>query len=99
MDLERQRRARGEEAQRTVEAAVGEPGRVQAVGQLAQLLPRLRRLLAGLGDQAGGPGAVPALERPAGEVQALDERDEPLLRAVVDVAPEAPARLVGVLDH
>ena len=72
------------------EAVVAEHRRVDSLGQLPELLHRRRQVLS-----RGGPGAAPSSEsglrlrgRPA-PVQR--ERDQPLLRAVVEIALEPPA--------
>ena len=71
-----------------------EPDGMQAAGQLTQLVAGDAGLLA---------GGVEALDRLRGvvgqlaqrEVQRLAEHDEPLLRTVVQVAPDPAALLVG----
>jgi hypothetical protein len=51
VDLHRDGRARGERLQRGAQAVVGEHGRMDAAGELAQLADRLLGLLARLSDQ------------------------------------------------
>ena len=72
------------------EAAVGEDRGVDAARQLAQLVERARELGLGLLEQPGNRVGAP-LERALGEPQLQGERDEALLRAVVQVALEAAA--------
>ena len=70
---------------------------MQPAHQLAQLVARQRGLLARLVEQRGR--GVGLLGQPApGHREHVAERDEPLLGAVVEVAPDAPALLVGRLD-
>ena len=83
------------EASAELEPAV-ERDRVQPAREVAQLLAGQRDLLArqlehpvGLGGIGGGLAAR--------HVDVLAERDEPLLGAVVQVAPDAAALLVGRL--
>ena len=65
--------------------------------QLAELLERLRELGAGPGEQLARSGRV-AREPRLGEPKRQRERDEPLLRAVVQVALEPPPLGVARLD-
>ena len=68
---------------------------MDAARELAQLGERHRELLADLVDGAREPAvAEPRLEHP----QVQRERDELLLGAVVEVALDPPARVVGGLD-
>ena len=68
---------------------------MDAARELAQLGERDRELLADLVDRAGEPGVdQPRLEHP----QVERERDELLLGAVVQVALDPAARVVGGLD-
>ena len=67
---------------------------MQAAGQLAQLAAGQRRLLAGGGEPLLRALRV-VLELAEREVDRLAEDDEPLLRAVVQVAPDPAALLVG----
>ena len=53
-DLDRQRRADGERLDRRAEPAIGQHGRVDAAGELAQLLERARQLLLGRADHRRG---------------------------------------------
>ena len=83
-----------ESAARAPRQAVLEPDRVQAAGQFAQLVPGDAGLL------ARGVEPLDRLLRVVGqlaqrEVQRLAEHHEPLLRAVVQVAPDPAALLVG----
>ena len=63
---------------------------MDAARQLAQLAERLAQLLAGAVEQRGGGGGV-VLELGAGQLHLQRERDEALLRAVVQVALQAAA--------
>ena len=70
---------------------------MDAAGQLAQLLERVRELGAGPAEELSrgvGIARQPGLSEP----QRKRERDEPLLRAVVQVAFEPPAFGVAGLD-
>ena len=97
VDVQRQRRARRQRGERVAEPVLGQPGRMQPAHQLAQLVARQRRLLARLVEQRAG--AVGLLGQPAlGHREHVAESDEALLGAVVEVAPDAPALLVGRLD-
>ena len=79
------------------EAVLGQPGGVQPAHELAQLVARQRRLLARLVEQRAGGVGLAASWRPA-MLEHVAESDEALLGAVVEVAPDAPALLVGGLD-
>ncbi|HTE63610.1 MAG TPA: hypothetical protein VK631_24855, partial [Solirubrobacteraceae bacterium] len=77
-----------------MQAVVAEHRGVDPARELAQLLDRELRLLAGLGDQlrrARGIGRDARL----GEPERDGHRDQPLLRAVVEVALDPPALGVG----
>jgi hypothetical protein len=91
-DLDRQRRAHGERLDGGLQPAVGEHGRVDPAGELAQLLERTRELLLRGGDHLARPVGGLAdlvLGDPKGEA----ERDEALLGAVVQVALQPPPLL------
>ena len=77
---------------------VVEAARAQAVGDLAQLGDGGAQLGDGLVDQAVHVGRA-VVEVALGEPQGHAERDEPLLRAVVQVALEPAALLVAGLDQ
>ena len=81
---------------RRLQAAVAEHGRMDPARELAQLLERLRQLLAGALERRARLGLVAAAA--GGEPQVERERDEPLLRAVVQVALEPAALGVARLD-
>ena len=66
--------------------------------QLAQLFRRVLGLLERL-DHERGRRVVLVLERPACKLQRDHRVDQPLLRAVVQVADHAPALVVGGGDH
>ena len=70
---------------------------MQPAHQLAQLIARQRSLLARLVEQ-GGRGVGLLAEPALGHRQHVAQGHEPLLGAVVQVAPDAPALLVGRLD-
>jgi hypothetical protein len=76
-----------------------ERDRVQPVRERAQLRARLGDLLARDSQQPPRLRRVAAVELAAGDVEELAERDQPLLRAVVEVAPDPLALLVGRLEH
>ena len=84
VELDRQRRAVGDRADGGLEAALGQHRGVDAAGELAQLLQRVGELLA-------GPLEVGVVGMAAGgQPQHQRQRDEPLLRAVVEVALQPP---------
>ena len=90
-------RPRGERLERGGQPAVGEDGGVDAARELAQLRERVRELLPGSGeDLVGAVGVVP--QPRLREPQRERERDEPLLRAVVQVPLEPAALVVAGLD-
>jgi hypothetical protein len=70
---------------------------VDAAGQLAQLGGGLRELLAEAVEERAGRLRVLGQPR-AGHAHVERERDEPLLRAVVQVALDLAPRVVGGLD-
>ena len=89
LDLDRQRRPLGQRLERGGEPAVAEHRGMEAAGELAQLLERERQLGGGRAEAARRRlrvAAEPRLREPERE----RERDEPLLRAVVEVPLEAP---------
>ena len=86
-DLARLRRERGRQA------LVGEQRRVDAAREVAQVLERLLRLRLDLGEHLRGLRGFPLGQR-AREPSLHGERDELLLRAVVDVALQPAALLV-----
>ena len=94
-DVDRQRAARGERGDRRLEPAVGEDRRVDAAGEVAELLERLARAAAGLGEQHPRRLRV-GPELLLGHADAHAERDETGLRAVVQVALDAAQ--LGLLD-
>ena len=97
-DLDRDRRAVGEAAERRRQPAVGEHGGVDAAGQLAQLGGRLVELLHRLVEQLGGRRRV-GVELVAGQAQVHGQRHQPLLGAVVEVALDpAPLGVAGLDD-
>ena len=97
-DLDRDRGAAGEPAQRRREAAVAEHDGVDAAGQLAQLGGRRRELGHRLVEQLAGHLRV-GVELAARQAQVHGERHQPLLGAVVEVALDpAPLGVAGVDD-
>ena len=93
--LDVQRRPRHQRLDRGADAALGQERGMDAARELAQLRERDRELLADLVDGAREPAVrQPRLEHP----QVEREADELLLGAVVQVALDPPARVVGGLD-
>ena len=94
VELHVQRRGRAQRLDRRRQPALGQRDRVQAAGELAQLgvgggqlrLGELEQRLRRLGLASARPEQV-------------RDREQPLLRAVVQVAPDAAALGVGRLDH
>ncbi len=97
LDAGRQRGAAGRGAERLGEPAVHEQRRVDAVREVAQLLHRVLEVGADLLEHRLGLLGVGVGEL-AGEPHAHRERDEVLLRAVVQVALDAAPLGVGRLD-
>ena len=79
------------------EAAAAERRGQDAAREVAQLGGRALGVLERLVDERGAPGRR-RRRAPPGELERDDGVHEPLLRAVVDVALEPPARLVGGRD-
>ena len=96
-DPDRQRRAVGERSERRRQPALGEDRRMQAAGELAQLLHRHVELPPRAGDELLGPVGVGA-ELVLEHAELDRERDETLLRAVVEVALEAAALVQSGLE-
>ena len=96
VDADRDRAAGGQRGQRGVEAAVGEDGRVDAADQVAQLGERLLDLAVRV--LQGGGGLRVARRLAPGGAQLDAEGHQPLLGAVVQVALDAAALLVGGTD-
>ena len=87
----------GERLDRPGQPAVGEHRRVDAADDRPQVAEGRAGGLAGLGEQPRG-GLGVALEQVVGQAEVHAERDEPGLRAVVQVALD-PAQLGrGVVD-
>ena len=97
LEVDRERRPRDERLDRGGQAAVGEHRGVDAARQLPQLLERLRELVGGLAEQPFGRLGLVVHTR-LREAQHQGERDEALLRAVVEVALEPAALDVARLD-
>jgi hypothetical protein len=96
LDPDRNRRAGGQGGDGRVQAPVGEHGRVDAAGQVAQLGQGPLGLLVGLADQGGGRGRV-GLQLGPGHAQVHGQGDQPLLGAVVQVTLDAAALGLGPL--
>ena len=94
----RDRGARGQRGQRGVQAAVGQHGRVDATDHVAQLGDRVLRLLVRAGDQLPG-GLRVGVELLLGHPEVHRQRDQVLLRAVVQVALDPAALGVRRVDH
>ena len=92
VELDRQRRAVGQRPHRRLQPALGQHGGMDAARQLAQLLQGVRELVAGELEVA--VLGMPARRQP----QHQRQRDEPLLRAVVQVALQPPPLGVAGLD-
>ena len=88
-------RGRAQRLQRRRQPALGQGDRVQPARELAQLRVRLLELLGRGGEQP--LGRLVGLH--ARDLQQVRDREQPLLRAVVEVAPDAAALGVGRLDH
>ena len=87
----------GEPAECRPQSGFAENRRVDAVCELAQLLEgRMRFVDGALEDERELLVAV-GLGGPAGETQVVGEGEQPLLRAVVQVALEAPPSGVSCL--
>ena len=96
VDGHRHRAARGERAHGRVQTAVGQHGGVDAAGEVAQLDERLLGLAVRLRDEPLGVHRVLGGPRAA---ERHRECDEPLLRAVVEVALDPAPLGVGGGDH
>ena len=96
-DLDGHRRAGGQRLDRRAQAAVGQDGGMDPAGQLAQLVEALGELVLRLREQLAGGGRVLA-QRRLDQAQVERDGDQPLLRAVVQVALQPPALGVAGLD-
>ena len=96
-DLDRQRHPLRQRLQRRPEPAIGEHRRMDPARELAQLADRLVEVLRRAVEQLPGRLRIVVHAR-ARQPQAQRERDEPLLRAVVQVALDLAPRRVGALD-
>ena len=92
------RRPRRERRQRRVEAAVVEDGRREPADEVAELDDRRLRLPVRAADELARRLGV-VLELLAREAEVEPERDEPLLRAVVEVALDPPPLLDRGVDR
>ena len=102
LDLERRRDlhlgvvACGQRAHRRDQAAVREQWRRDPAGEVAQIRDRAGGFAPGVLDQPLGPR--PTLQRQLGAAELDRKRDQPRLRAVMDVALD-PAQLGGLRVH
>ena len=96
-DVERDgdRRAAGQRLQRRLQPALGEHGGMDAAREVAQLLQARLQLRDRAVEQLGDVVVALGLQPRAAQQQR--ERDEPRLRAVVQVALQPPARRVARL--
>ena len=92
--MDRDRGAGGERLQRGPEAVVAEDGGMDAARQLAQLLDGELGLLARLRDELRGRVRI-AVDPRLGEPERDGHGDEPLLRAVVQIALDPAPLGVG----
>ena len=95
VDGDRQRRSPRQRAQRLGQAVLAQHGRIDAAGELAEILDGGAELGRGLFEQRADVDALTGLVPAPRDLQRQRERDEALLRAVVDVALDAPP--LGVL--
>ena len=96
VDLDRQ--AFRQIRQRRAQALLGERRRMQSARELAKFLEREIELL-GRALQRRGDGFRFRLQLAPGEPDRQRQRDEPLLRSVVEVPLELPALLVARLHE
>ena len=96
-ERDRDGRAFGERAESGDEAAVAEDCWVDPARELAQLVERLRELAVGCAEERFRLLGV-SLQGRLDEPQLERERDEPLLRPVVQISLQPPALGVGRLD-
>ena len=96
-DVDRDGRARGQRAYRRLEPALGQHHGMDAARQIAQLLEALPELVDRAVEERRRVGTVGHAHACEPEVQR--QRDEPRLRAVVEVALDAPPFAVGRLDQ
>ena len=94
VDLDRHRHPRRQRVHAGAQPAPGEDRWEDAVGELAQLGRRLLGVVERLGQQAGELLLL-VLQGAACQLERDDRVDQPLLRAVVQIANHAPALLVG----
>ena len=96
--VDRDRAERGQAGQRRVEAAVGQHRRVHAPDEVAQLGEGLLGLDVRLVDEF--PGGVDVIgELRLGPAELHRQRDQPLLRAVVQVTLDPPPLRLGRVHH
>jgi hypothetical protein len=95
--LDRNGRASGQVVERGGQAAVGEDRRMDAAGEVAQLLEGQPRLLPRAAHELGGL-RITLLSALLGHAQGESEGDQALLGAVVQVALDAPPFGVRGLD-
>ena len=97
-DLDGDRASCRERRERRIEAAVGEDRRVDSAREVAQLRECLLRVLVRLLDERPCSLRV-GVELGAGASEVDRERGQPLLRAVVEVALDAPPLGDGSVDR
>ena len=96
--VDRHRAQRGQAGQGRVQAALGQHRRVHAPDEVAQLGKGLFGLRVGLVDQLlGSVGVVGELR--LGPAEFHGQRDQPLLRAVVQVTLDPPPLRLGRVHH
>ena len=98
VELNRDRRAAGNCPQRRAETALGQQCRMNAPGQITQLFQRPAGLLDGMVESHP---KLPRIRRHLGlrHAKLQRKRDKPLLGAVVQVALDVAAGLIGGGDH
>ena len=97
VDVDRHVGGLAQRRQRLPQPALAQRHRVQPARELAQLRVGVRELLLGLRHQR--PRRVVLGQLHLRDAQQVRDREQPLLGAVVQVAPDAAALLVGGLDH
>ena len=97
-ELHRQRRLVGERLERGRESRLAEDRRIDAVGELAQLVEGGRGLVAGRVQHPGELLVTVGGRAGTREAQVVRQREQPLLGAVVEVALEPAPLGVARLD-
>ena len=98
VELNRDRRAAGQRAQRRAETALGQQCRMNAPGQITQLFKRPAGLRHGM---VKPHPKFPRIRRHLGlrHAKLQRKRDKPLLGAIMEVTFDLAAGLVGGGDH